>query len=73
MVIQEGDDMTNSVDKIYIDNDWYFSEEFNEKMASASPELSGMTKVRIPHTVKELDYHYFDESEESLKKELNTK
>ncbi len=63
MVIQEGDDMTNSVDKIYIDNDWYFSEEFNEKMATASPELSGMTKVRIPHTVKELDYHYFDESE----------
>ncbi len=45
----------------FIDNDWYFTEEFTEGLLSGG--IKGLTPVRIPHTVKETPFHYFDESE----------
>lgn len=43
--------------KIFIDNDWLFRENYD-----SAEEVS----VRIPHTGKELPYHYFDENEYQL-------
>ncbi|MDD7013509.1 MAG: glycoside hydrolase family 2 TIM barrel-domain containing protein [Spirochaetales bacterium] len=46
--------------KIYLNNDWQFSPEFDEKMISR--KFRGkMETVRIPHTVAELPYNNFDE------------
>ena len=47
--------------KQYLDNDWYFTESFDEKLLEGKPDLKKLTAVRIPHTVKETPYHYFDE------------
>lgn len=50
-------------ERIYINNNWKFTEEYNKKMVNASYDDSGMLEVRLPHTCKEMPYHYFDESE----------
>ena len=47
--------------RIYLDRDWLFAENFDEKMISEAFPEGDFTKVCIPHTVKELPYHYFDE------------
>ena len=47
--------------RYYLNNDWLFSEKFRPEMVRADYDLSEMVKVRIPHTCKELPYHYFDE------------
>ena len=47
--------------RLYIDNEWYFTEEFSDKLLDSG--TAGMKQVRIPHTVKETPLHYFDESE----------
>jgi len=47
--------------RFYMDNDWRFSEEFSEEMINTGYDTSAMKCVRIPHTVKELPFHYFDE------------
>lgn len=49
-------------ERIYLNNDWKFSEVYDEKMCDASFDECGMEDVQIPHTCKELPYHYFDES-----------
>ena len=57
--------------KEYINDGWYFTPEFSEKLVTIKPDdlegvglkTYGLEKVRIPHTVKEVPYHYFDESE----------
>lgn len=49
--------------RIYLNNDWEFSEEFDEKMLSSDYSSDGLKKIRIPHTVKETSLHYFDEHE----------
>ena len=51
------------MDRVYLNNDWKFSETFNQSMAAADYNDGSMTSVRIPHTVKETAYHYFDEHE----------
>ncbi len=44
----------------YINNDWEFTESFTE--ALLDPDFrENLERVRIPHTVKELPLHYFDE------------
>ena len=40
--------------RFYLNNDWYFSENWDD------PDFR---KVRIPHTSKELPFHYFSEKE----------
>mgnify|MGYP002854788557 CR=1 FL=1 len=49
------------MDRIYLDRDWKFCEEFTDDMIGA-PMTDGVT-VCVPHTVKELPFHYFDENE----------
>ena len=46
----------------YLDNDWFFTENFDEKLLEKGID-SSLKAVRIPHTVKETPIHYFDESE----------
>ena len=48
--------------RIYLNNDWKFSEKFTEDMVKIDFNDDSMTAVRIPHTVKETPFHYFDES-----------
>ena len=47
--------------RIYFDRGWKFSEVFDEGMLSALMENG--RDVYIPHTTKEVPFHYFDESE----------
>ncbi len=49
------------MEKIYLNNDWKFSETFSEDMIKEKYTAAQMTDVRIPHSVAETPYHYFDE------------
>lgn len=46
--------------RIYINNDWVFTEKFTSKFLSE--DVKDAFKVSIPHTVKETPFNYFDES-----------
>lgn len=46
----------------YWNNDWYFAEEVSDALLEKEYPCE-LEKVRLPHTVKEVPYHYFDESE----------
>ncbi|MCR5250725.1 MAG: glycoside hydrolase family 2 protein [Lachnospiraceae bacterium] len=46
---------------ISMNDDWQFREEFGEDILKDAPP-AGMCEVRIPHTVRELPYHYFDDA-----------
>lgn len=48
--------------RIYLNNDWYFNDCFNEEMLNADYDYNKDECVRIPHTVKETPLH-FDEHE----------
>ena len=50
------------MERIYLNNDWKFSESFNDDLKNESYDTSEMMDVRIPHNVKDMPYHYFDES-----------
>ena len=49
--------------KFYINDDWKFSEKFDEVILgeNSMDYVSKMVDVRIPHTVKETPFNYFDE------------
>ena len=49
-------------DRIYLNNDWQFTPEYTDKLL-AQDFAGDLTPVRIPHTVKELPFHYFSEKE----------
>ena len=49
--------------RIYLNNDWIFTERFDEKMIGGDFSGIEFSDIRIPHTVKELPFHYFDEKE----------
>lgn len=49
--------------RIYLNEDWLYAEEFSEKMCEKEVETLALSKVRLPHTCKELPYNYFDENE----------
>lgn len=53
--------MESMNNRIYLNNEWYFSETFEPEMIRAQYDRSGMKEVRIPHTCKETPFHYFDE------------
>ena len=46
--------------RIYINNDWVFTEKFTSKFLSE--DVKDALKVSVPHTVKETPFNYFDES-----------
>ena len=48
-------------EQISLNDKWEFAEEFSDAFLKAG-EISGAVEVRIPHTVKELPYHYFDDA-----------
>ena len=43
--------------RVYLNNDWYFTEDWSRL------NDDGLQKVRIPHTCKELPYHYFSDQD----------
>jgi len=47
--------------RIYLNNEWRFSEKFEPDMIKKGYDDSRMEEVRIPHTCKEIPFHYFDE------------
>ena len=47
--------------RIYLNDGWKFSEVYEEKMCCPAFDESQMADVRLPHTCKELPFHYFDE------------
>ena len=47
----------------YLNDNWKFCEEYSEEMIKKEYNDMEMAEVRVPHTCKELPYHYFDESE----------
>ncbi|MCR5106064.1 MAG: glycoside hydrolase family 2 protein [Eubacterium sp.] len=50
------------MERIYLNNDWKFTENYTDAITKEEYNDSSMEDVRIPHTVKETPYHYFDES-----------
>lgn len=49
--------------KIKWNTGWRFCEQFNVQFCDAAFDDMGWKEVVLPHTVKELPFHYFDESE----------
>ena len=45
--------------RIYINDGWGFTEEYSDGLNDAKCQIK-LTKVRVPHTVKELPYNCFD-------------
>ncbi|MDO4965734.1 MAG: glycoside hydrolase family 2 TIM barrel-domain containing protein [Lachnospiraceae bacterium] len=50
-------------ERINLNNDWKFMENFSEELLTNKSLWEPIEKIRIPHTVKELPFHYFDEKE----------
>ena len=46
-----------------IDDKWGFIDTFDDSLISGDYSSFDVLNVRIPHTVKELPFHYFDEHE----------
>ena len=53
--------MTKS--RIYVNNNWQFIYNFDEKLHNPEFYSSSIESVRIPHTTKELPFNYFSEEE----------
>ena len=47
--------------RIYINDDWKFTSEYNDEFFNQ--EKKDVATVRLPHTCKELPFHYFSEEE----------
>ena len=43
--------------KLYLNNDWYFTETFTEDLLRLDLNTDALVPVRIPHTNKLLPYH----------------
>lgn len=48
--------------RIYMNDNWLFAEQFHHEMSHIEYEETELEQVRIPHTFRELPFHYFDES-----------
>lgn len=51
------------MERMYLNDGWKFSEEFNIDMTKSGYSDACLKEVRIPHTTKETSFHYFDEKE----------
>ncbi|MDC7125564.1 MAG: glycoside hydrolase family 2 TIM barrel-domain containing protein [Spirochaetales bacterium] len=49
-------------EKIYLNENWLFSPEFEESILEPVCNETLLTSVRLPHTVAETPFNYFDES-----------
>ena len=45
--------------KIYLNEEWKFTEEFTEQLTQTEYDESKLEVVRLPHTCKVLPYNYF--------------
>ncbi len=50
------------MNRIYMDRDWKFENDFSDEMVMTSYDESFMEDVMIPHNVADMPLHYFDES-----------
>ncbi|MCM1145397.1 MAG: glycoside hydrolase family 2 protein [Blautia sp.] len=48
-------------ERIYLNNDWKFTQQYSDAMLAPDFDDSGLASVRLPHTCKETPFHYFDE------------
>ncbi len=49
--------------RIYLNDDWKFTPEFSELFLKQQIDGSVLENVRLPHTCRELPFHYFSEEE----------
>ena len=62
------------MERLYWNNDWKFAETWEEAMKEAVYPENEMEDVRLPHTCKELPYHYIDDhAYQMLKAEASRK
>lgn len=47
--------------RLYLNNDWGYTESYSDAMLNADYDGSDLKSVRLPHTCKETPFHYFDE------------
>lgn len=50
-------------ERIYLNEEWGFTKLYSDELLDADLDMAKLETVRIPHTVAELPYHYFDETE----------
>lgn len=50
-------------ERLYLNDDWLFSESFTQGLTDGSVNTEDLKKVRLPHTVRNTPLHYFDEHE----------
>ena len=48
--------------RTYLNDDWYFTKEFNMDLLERGYDISNLEKVRLPHSFVETPFNYFDES-----------
>lgn len=48
--------------RLYLNDDWLFTEQFEDSLAAPEYQENTLQPVRLPHTCKETTFHYFDES-----------
>ena len=48
--------------RIYLNDDWLFTEQFEDNLLTPEYPENTLQTVRLPHTCKETPFHYFDES-----------
>lgn len=48
--------------RLYLNDDWLFTEQFEDSLAAPEYPENTLQSVRLPHTCKETPFHYFDES-----------
>ena len=46
--------------RIYINDGWKFTENYTDELLTDSYDLEKLEEVRLPHTCKEVPFHYFD-------------
>ena len=48
--------------RFYLNDDWLFTEQFEDSLAAPEYPENTLQPVRLPHTCRETPFHYFDES-----------
>ena len=48
--------------RLYLNDDWLFTEQFEDSLVAPEYQENTLQPVRLPHTCKETPFHYFDES-----------
>lgn len=48
--------------RLYLNDDWLFTEQFEDSLVAPEYPENMLQPVRLPHTCKETPFHYFDES-----------